>query len=132
MYLLNSDVLFELFKNKPCENVTNWCESIPEGQFSVSVLTIGILKSMIEEKSTIQQKSIFRCWMRSKFVEWFDGNIISIDAKISQRWGDYIDYPHTVNVIDGLLASTAIENDLIFVTSHDCNIKGLKIFNPFV
>jgi predicted nucleic acid-binding protein len=132
MYLLNTDVSFELMKKDPCANVLRWCTHVPCEYLYISVLTIGALKQKIHEVIPLAQCGPLNTWIHSNFLNWFDKNILPIDAKISARWGDLFAC-NSEGVLEDLLVATAIENNLILVTgSNKCSSYGVKIFNPFI
>ncbi|MEC7165429.1 MAG: PIN domain-containing protein, partial [SAR324 cluster bacterium] len=62
----------------------------------------------------------------------FQSQILPVDIAISQEWGR-LSSLHTVPVIDGLLAATAIANGLVFVTrnTQDFADLGIRLLNPF-
>ena len=132
MYLLNTDVSFELIKSHPCEKVLRWCNSIPPEYLYISVLTIGSLKQRVYEASLPTQSNSLNVWIHSNFLSWFGKNILPIDTKISARWGDLFVF-NSCQVLEDLLVATAIENNFILVTgSNKCSTYGVKIFNPFI
>ena len=133
MYLLDTDILFELFKNKPSENVVGWCNAVPSKSLYISVISLGILKNKIEKNSYIQQRSLLICWLQTHFIKWFGNNILPIDIKITQRWGDFCFLENDTNILSKLIAATAIEQNFVLVTSSmHYNQDGLKLFNPFI
>lgn len=132
MYLLGTDVLLDLFKKEPCTSVMEWCNAVSPEHLYISVLSVGMLRAKLGSTGSIQQRSILLCWLKSKFTKWFDVNIIPIDLKISERWSDLC-LLRGYDAIDGLLAATAIEKNLVFVTSNAIDgIEGLKLFDPFI
>ncbi len=132
MYLLNTDVSFELIKKNPCTNVLRWCSSVPPEYLYISVLTIGSLKQKIHEATAPAQDNSLNVWVHSNFLNWFDKNILPVDAKISARWGDLFVFNSEAG-LEGLLIATAIENNFILVTGSDkCSSCGVKVFNPFI
>ncbi|QEK39899.1 PIN domain-containing protein [Candidatus Sneabacter namystus] len=133
MYLLNHDVVFELLKSSSCDNVSNWCKAIAPSDLYISVITIGNLIKKVQKDISIQQKSLFQFWLQTNFLAWFGENVLSVDLRIIQRWGHVIPDSYT-STVDSLLIATAIEHNLVLVTSlYATNrISYLKLFNPFI
>ena len=130
MYLLDNDVLLELLKKDPSENVTNWCTNVPSESLYISVLTLGMLKIKIEKTSSLQQRSLLNCWIQSHFIKWFGKNILPVDIKVAQRWGSF---DLNSEQVSSLIAATAVEYNFVLVTSLNSYKKdGLKLFNPFI
>jgi toxin FitB len=62
----------------------------------------------------------------------FGSRVLGIDNRVADRWGR-IGAVRPIPVIAGLLAATAVTNDLTLVTRNDRDIAGLgtAVFNPF-
>ena len=62
-----------------------------------------------------------------------DGDrIIPITTEVCERWAT-LNVPDPVPVIDGLLAATALERDLVLVTRNTADVErtGVAVVNPF-
>ncbi|MFO7532772.1 MAG: PIN domain-containing protein, partial [Candidatus Limnocylindrales bacterium] len=70
-------------------------------------------------------------WL-TRTMEVFADRIILIDAEITDRWGR-LNVPDPVPTIDGLLAATALERNLVLVTrnTRDVESTGVRSLNPF-
>jgi hypothetical protein len=62
----------------------------------------------------------------------FQDRIIDVDMAIAERWGR-LGIPDPVPKIDGLIAATALERDLIVVTRNvkHMALAGVRYLNPF-
>ena len=62
----------------------------------------------------------------------FDDRIIPITAEVAERWA-VLDVPDPVPVVDGLLAATTLERDLVLVTRNTADVErtGVAVVNPF-
>ncbi len=60
------------------------------------------------------------------------GRILPVTQAIAERWGR-LNAPDPLPVIDGLLAATALEQDLTLVTRNvrDVERSGVRLLNPF-
>ena len=59
--------------------------------------------------------------------------MLGIDNTVADQWGR-MSAIRPIPVIDGLLAATAVSNDLTLVTRNDRDIAGLGavVLNPFL
>jgi predicted nucleic acid-binding protein len=67
-----------------------------------------------------------------KYAFGFADRIIGIDAATARLWGEWSgDRPRPV--VDTLLAATAVQHGLIFVTRNERDVRGIqvKVHNPW-
>lgn len=132
-YLIDTNIISEAAKKKPNKGAMQWLQSVSSSSLFISVLTLGEIKKGIEMLSDHNRKIELLTWLDFELKPWFDGNILPIDAEVAEKWG-YISASFKVPAIDGLIAATALVNNLILVTRNikDFNIPGLEVINPFV
>ena len=65
-------------------------------------------------------------------VQEFRDRIIGVDRAIAERWG-HLRIPDPIPDIDGLIAATALERDLVLVTRNTKHISrtGARPIDPF-
>jgi predicted nucleic acid-binding protein len=70
-------------------------------------------------------------WLATITSEYGD-RIIPITTEVCERWA-MLNVPDPVPVIDGLLAATALERDLVLVTRNTVDVErtGVALVNPF-
>jgi predicted nucleic acid-binding protein len=133
-YLLDTNVLSELRKAKRANpNVLAWYQGVSAGDIFASVLVFGEIRSGIERiraNDPAQAKALDR-WLKQLETFYVD-RILPITAAVADRWGRF-DALSPISVIDGLMAATALENDLTLVTRNVHNVRrtGAKLLNPF-
>ena len=133
-YLLDTNILSELVKPKPNNNVTQWFSNIPSETLHISVLTIGEIRKGIEKVKDKKRKEKLRLWLEQDIMNWFEERIINIDFQIAERWGRLLnEVNRPVPAIDSLLAATALSHDLRLVTRNekDFNYPSLIVVNPW-
>jgi len=134
-YLIDTNILSELQKEQRCHpNVQNWYNSVNAEQLFLSVLVIGEIRQGIERlryRDAVQANVIEQRLVTVKNV--MQGRILPITQAVAERFG-YLNSPNPLPVIDGLLAATALEHDLILVTRNtkDVERSGVKLLNPFL
>lgn len=132
-YLLDTNIVSELRRKNPDNNVINWLEEIDTDSLYLSCITIGELKSGVLKKLK-QDKvtgNMLLKWI-NKLMSDYEDQILDISLETCEIWAQMLNIDAT-NAIDGLIAAQAKQLDMILVTR---NIKHFKMFdiklcNPF-
>ncbi len=132
-YLLDTNVLSETRKKRADPGVIAFIESTDSSALYLSVLTIGELRKGIAAKrrTDLTAARALAGWVEGLEFGFAD-RILGIDAATARLWGDWSgDRPRPV--IDTLLAATAAQHSLTFVTRNSRDISGLplKAHNPW-
>jgi predicted nucleic acid-binding protein len=136
-FLLDTNVVSELIKPRPEARVTSWIEATDERLFYLSVLTLGEIRKGIALVENRQRRAMLESWLGSDLVIRFSGRILLVDQEVADRWGIMAAHASTAKrllpVIDGLLAATAVHNNLTLVTrnTRDVAETGVPVFNPW-
>lgn len=132
-YLVDANVISEPTKQTADPKVIAWLAaneaSLVVDSIIIGELRIGILALPAGRK-------------REKLEQWFEAVVETVeclpwDAMVSQRWAtlvvDLKRQGETVPLLDGMIASTALQHDLIVAThnTRDFRKTGVKTFNPF-
>ncbi len=134
-YLLDTNVVSELRKGPACAPaVAIWANSVESVDLSMSVLALGEIRHGIEvlrRRGDTRQAEVFATWLdrlKSEFADRF----IAVSATIAERWGELRGI-HPLPPIDGLMAATALEHDLTFVTRDTVPLvsTGVQLLNPW-
>ncbi len=136
-YLLDTCLLSELPKAQPNAGVAAWIQATDESLLFVSALTLGELRKGIEKLSDGLRKQAIRTWFEHEVISRFRNRIIAADLDVCLRWGqlsaesERMGYPRPV--LDALLASTALVNDLVLVTRNERDFAHLpvRLINPW-
>jgi predicted nucleic acid-binding protein len=135
-FLLDTNIVSELTRVKPEQNVTHWFSSVDESGLFMSVLTIGEIRKGLSAIPQAKKKLDLEKW----FVDLkyrFTGRLLNIDDSVAEQWGILSAAARKqgkpLSVVDGLLAATAISHNLILVTRNvnDFAIDKLSILNPW-
>lgn len=133
MYLVDANVLSEPTKQSADSKVVAWLTA-NESNLIVDSIIIGELRVGI--------LALPRGRKRDRLEQWFETLVDTIecipwDSAISRRWAalvvDLKRRGETVPVLDGMIAATALQHDLIIATrnTRDFQKTGVKTFNPF-
>ena len=136
-FLLDTNVISELIKARPDANVTAWVEATDESLLYLSVLTLGEIRRGIASLPQSRRRATLEAWLDRDLQARFEGRILTIDREVADRWGLLTAAARSngivLPVIDGLLAATALEHNLTFVTRDTGQIPsmGVAVFNPW-
>ena len=132
-YLLDTNIISELKKKSPNQNVVNWFEGIDTDELYLSCITIGELKSGALKKSKTDVKT------GKLLIKWIDGlmadyieQILNIDLETCEILAQILNIDST-NAIDGLIAAQSLQSNMVLVTRNIKHFKmfDIKLFNPF-
>jgi predicted nucleic acid-binding protein len=126
-YLLDTNVLSETRKKRADPGVMAFLESADSASLFMSVLTIGELRKGVAAKMRTDPATA------KTLAAWVEGlefglsdRILNIDSAIARLWGDCSgDRPRPV--VDTLLAATAVEHGLTFVTRNTRDVSGIQV-----
>ena len=134
-YLLDTNVLSETRKKKADAGLISFLQSAEASSLFISVLTIGELrKGIIAKKLRDPDPNAgnrLAAWVEGLEVSFAD-RILGIDAATARLWGDWSsNRPRPV--VDTLLAATAVQHELTFVTRNLRDVRGIpvKLLNPW-
>jgi len=136
-FLLDTNVISELVARRPEPNVSQWVEDTDETLLHLSVLTLGEIRKGIAGLPQARRRAELETWLNKGLRSRFAGRILPIDAEVADRWGHVAAQARSKSiqlpVIDGLLAATALEHNLTFVTRNtkDVAVVGVLVWNPW-
>ena len=133
-FLLDTNVVSELRKrDRANQSVVAWFRPRRREELYISVLTLGELRRGVERvrRRDPATADVLENWLGRTSIEFGD-RIIAVDENIADRWGR-LGTPDPVPAVDGLIAATALERDLVVVSrdrKHFSRI-GVPHLNPF-
>ena len=136
-YLLDTCVISEFIRPKPSKKVTKWIKSEDEGNFFISVLTIGELHKGIEKLDQSKRKEALHNWVENDLKDRFWTRIIDIDIETAMAWGKIQGAAERIGkpmpAVDSLIAATGITHHLTVVTRNISDMKesGVALLNPW-
>ena len=133
IYLVDANVLSEPTKPTANRKVIAWLTA-NEARLVVDPIILGELRIGI--------LALPKGRKREKLEEWFETLVEAIDclpwdATVSRRWAALVVELKrkglTVPLLDGMIAATALQHDLVVATSNtrDFTKTGVKTIDPF-
>ena len=133
-FLLDTNVVSELRKRQRCDaGVRRWFSEVAADELFLSVLVIGELRGGVERirRRDSAAARALDAWLR-RLEHAYQDHILPVTLEICDRWGR-LGVEQPLSPIDGLLAATALQHDLAFVTRNvpDVAQSGVDVLNPF-
>lgn len=121
-YLLDTNIISELIAKQPNNKVLDFLSSINESDTYLSVITIGEIKSGIENVQNIEKKAKLNTWFEQDLLVRFQNRIIDVDVNIMTTWGKINQklkkMGRPLPIMDSIIGSTCKANNLILVTRN--------------
>jgi predicted nucleic acid-binding protein len=133
-YLLDANVLCESSRPRPDGSVLQWLAE-HDGELQLSALTVGEMIKGIHLLDQGRRRRQLEAWY-ARIERWAAGRILPLDVPVMRRWGTFY-AKHQLNgrkldVIDSLLAATAIEHQLTLVTRNTAHFPDeVPMLNPW-
>ena len=132
MYLLDTNVVYELRKPRPHGAVLAWIESVDDSQLFVSAVTLGEIQAGIEltrEQDATKANEI-EVWLEQVASAY---NVLPMDAATFRQWARLMHKKSDTLYEDAMIAATSMVHGLTVVTRNMADFQelGLKVLNPF-
>jgi toxin FitB len=132
MYLLDTNILSELRKNKPHGAVLAWFESVDNAQIFLAAVTLGEVQVGIERtrRHDKEKAAEIEIWLDVVASTY---QILPIDAPCFREWARLMDGKPGQLLMDAMLAATARVHRLTVVTrnTRDFERFDVPVLNPF-
>ena len=132
MFLLDTNVVSELRRQRPHGAVVAWLRATPDAQLHLSAVTIGELQAGVE---ITRERDAAKA---AEIEAWIDRvaathNVLPMDARAFRRWARIMHRRSDTLIEDAMIAATAAVNDLTVVTRNvrDFTQLGVATLNPF-
>src|SRR6266849_2167661 len=115
----------------------SWMHAAEETLLYLSVLTLGEIRKGLAGLPQGKRQTHLETWLEIELRARFAGGILPIDVPIADRWGLLAAAAKregkTLSTIDGLLAATAIHNNLTVVSRNvsDFVDTRVQVLNPW-
>jgi predicted nucleic acid-binding protein len=132
MFLLDTNVVSELRRQRPHGAVVAWLKQTADSDLHISAVTIGEMQAGVEitrEGDLAKAEEIER-WIESVAATY---NVLPMDARTFRVWARLMHRRSETLIEDAMIAATAEVHGLTVVTRNvrDFAPFGVKTFNPF-
>lgn len=132
-YLLDTNVLKEIGRPEPHENVASWLDTIDDTDLAISVISVREISKGIEKKrKTDEAVADMIAKAADAIFAAYQGRILPVDEAVARCWGKMLGQSDK-NTDDAGLAATAQVNELVIVTRNVADFQGRSviILDPF-
>jgi predicted nucleic acid-binding protein len=135
--LLDTNVLSEVTRPAPDARVLEWLDGLDEDRSFISVVSIAEIRRGVSLMDEGRKREALAEWLAQDLPRRFEQRVLPVDEPVALAWGDLMGLAKRrgrgLSSMDGLIAATAIAQQLILAT---CNTKdfegfGLELFNPW-
>lgn len=133
MFLLDTEVIFELRKQRPNAGVVRWVSKQQDNQLHLSVVMLGEIERAIEQrrKADAEFSEKLAAWLES-LMRLYADRLVPITPSVARRWGR-LSAQLEHEGADLLIAATALTQGLTVVTRNvsDFEPTGVNVINPY-
>ena len=133
MFLLDTGIVLELRKARagPADaGLAAWASGLPRHKLFISALNLLEIENAAARLARKDRAAglLVRDWIDQRVMPAFEGRVLPVDAAVVRRRAQL---PYA-NTRDGLLAATALEHGLTFVTHRVSAFRAgrVKLLNP--
>jgi len=131
-YLLDTNVVSELRKQRPHGAVLAWVKGLQEAQIFLSAVTFGELQAGIE---ITRQQDPAKAHEIEQWVEHLQvaAQVLPMDAACFREWSRLMHGKASQRLEDAMIAASARIHGLIVATRNENNFHklGVAVVNPF-
>ncbi len=132
MYLLDTNVVSELIKNRPHGAVTSWFQKLESNEMFLAAITVAEIQAGAEKcrRRHPEKASKLEAWLSRLVQRW---QILPADAAVAIEWAKLMHGKPRTLAEDGWIIATARVYQLTIATrnTRDFEPFDVKIFNPF-
>ncbi|MEZ5454078.1 MAG: type II toxin-antitoxin system VapC family toxin [Thiothrix sp.] len=132
MYLLDTNVVSELRRQKPHGAVVAWLQSVEDKDLYLSAVTLAEIQAGIEltRDQNPQRAGELETWLDAVAATY---NILPLDGAAFRAWAKLMHKKSDTLYEDAMIAAIAQVNQLVVVTRNVTDFAGFGVglLNPF-
>jgi predicted nucleic acid-binding protein len=132
MFLLDTNVVSELRKNKPHGGVLAWLKQVDEAQLFLSAMTMAEIQRGIEltREQDASKAAVLDEWLAELAAHF---PVLAADTEVMRQWARLRHGRSDTLAGDALIAATAQVHRMTVVTRNtkDFTAFGIPLLNPF-
>lgn len=130
-YLLDTNVVSALSRPRAETAVRDWVRALPVDRLFLSEITVGEIAKGIAQHPDERRRAALLAWLDDELLPSFGERLLPVDLRIWRTWGRLAGAGgakgRPVPILDGLIAATAIERDLIVATRNVRDFERLDV-----
>ncbi|QPC89036.1 PIN domain-containing protein (plasmid) [Mesorhizobium sp. NBSH29] len=136
--LLDTNVLSEVTKPAPEVRVLEWLDSLDEDRSFISVVSIAEIRRGVALMEEGRKREALADWLARDLPMRFEHRVLPVDEPVAMAWGDLMGLAKRrgrgMSSMDGLIAATAISQDLTLATRNTKDFEdfGIELFDPWM
>ena len=132
MYLLDTNIVSELRRNKPHGAVVAWLQSVDDKDLYLSSVTLAEIQAGIEitRDQDTERAAELEVWLDDVAATY---NILNLDGNAFRAWAKLMHKKSDTLYEDGMIAAIAKVHNLTVVTRNiaDFAVFDVPLLNPF-
>ncbi|SIT54139.1 Toxin FitB [Mesorhizobium prunaredense] len=135
--LLDTNVLSEVTRLAPNARVLDWLDGLDEDRSFISVVSIAEIRRGVALMDEGRKREALAQWLAQDLPQRFEQRVLPVDESVALAWGDLMGLAKRrgrgLSSMDGLIAATAIAQELTLATRNTNDFEGFEIelFNPW-
>jgi predicted nucleic acid-binding protein len=132
VFLLDTNIIFELRKPRPHGAVVAWLQTIDDRQLHLSAVTLGEIQAGIEitRERDAGKAAEIENWADQVAATW---NVLPMESAEFRIWARLMRHRSDSLIEDAMIAATALRLGMTVVTRNTKDFRGfdVKLLNPF-
>ncbi|MGP4691947.1 type II toxin-antitoxin system VapC family toxin [Agrobacterium cavarae] len=129
--LLDTNVLSEVRKPRPSEDVLMWLHELDEDRTFISIVSIAEIRRGVALMDKGRKQEALDKWLTDDLPQRFENRIIPVEGLVARAWGDLMALAKRSGrgpaSMDGMIAATAVAHQLSLATRNTKDFEGLGI-----
>lgn len=137
MILLDTNIISEMMKSSPAENVLDWMDQQVSSELYVSTITIAEIVYGLHVLAKGKRRRALEQTFENTIAEAFKGRLLSFDEPATKIYGKIMgkrkELGLPMSAPDGQIAAIALNNQMTLATRNIKDFRGcsLQLINPF-
>lgn len=129
--LLDTNVLSEVTKPRPNEDILTWLHGLDEDRTFISIGSIAEIRRGVALMDKGRKQEALDKWLTDDLPQRFENRIIPVEGLVARAWGDLMALAKRsgrgIASMDGMIAATAVAHQLSLATRNTKDFEGLGI-----